>query len=168
MLKFRNSVILVLLIGVGILLFFINKKETETPKGKLIQHFRNAEVINPEQGLKFDSSWFDASYQVVVFTQNLQEYSIFTFDWNIYFENNPEIKFIFYYSGKDKSKLVEWMKKTGFQMPVLYDPNKEFYSKNVTGMTNSIVFNTKNGIVQFLENPSFPNYQDYLDKLKEE
>jgi hypothetical protein len=165
--KYQNSVILILLIGIGGLLFFINQKETETPKGKLIQHFKRAEVINPEQGAKFHSSWFDASYQVIVFAQNLSEYSILNFDWNPYFENNPEIKFIFYYSGKDKSKIETWMKETGFQRPILYDPAKTFYNQNVVGDTNGIVFNTKNGIVQFLENPSFPNYQDFLDELKE-
>jgi len=164
--KYQNSVILILLIGIGALLFFINQKETETPKGKQIQHFRNAEVINPDRGTKFDSSWFDADFQVIVFANNLSEYSIFNFDWNPYFENNPEIKFIFYYSGNEKSKIEKWMKETDFQWPILYDPAKAFYIQNVVGDTNGIVFNTKNGIVQFLENPSFPNYQDFLDELK--
>lgn len=164
--KYQNSIILIIVIGIGTLLFFINQKETETPKGKQIQHFKNAEIINPIGDLKFDSSWFDADLQVIVFANNLSEYSILNFDWNPYFTNNPEIKFIFYYSGNDKSKIETWMKETGFQRPILYDPAKEFYTKNVTGKTNSIVFNTKNGIVQFLENPSFPNYQDFLDELK--
>jgi hypothetical protein len=59
------------------------------------------------------------------------------------------------------------MEGTGFQRPILYDPDRKFYASNVTGDTNGITFNTKDGIVQFLENPSFPNYQDFLNELKE-
>ena len=93
--------------------------------------------------------------------------SIITFEWNYYFDNNSEIEFIFYYSGKDKKKLMEWMKETGFRRPILYVPEKVYYKNNVIGDTKSIVFNAKDGAVQFLENPSFPNYQEYLDELIE-
>jgi hypothetical protein len=165
--KYQNSVILSLLVGIGALLFFINQKATETPKGKQIQHARNLEVINSTKGPKFDSTWFDAKYQVIVFAHGLSNYSLLNFDWTPYFENNPEIRFIFYYSGKDRSKLEEWMEGNGFQRPILYDPDRKFYASNVTGDTNGITFNTKDGIVQFLENPSFPNYQDFLNELKE-
>lgn len=164
--KYQNSIILFLLLGIGALLFFVDRKETETPVKKIIQHFREAEVINSLQGPKFDPAWFDAKYQVIAYTESVVGLSIITFDWNRYFENNPEIEFIFYYSGKDREELVEWMKVTGFRRPVLYDPEKGFYSNNVIGDTKSIVFNTEDGVVQFLENPSFPNYQDFLEQLK--
>lgn len=104
---------------------------------------------------------------MIAYSKSLIGRSIITFDWNQYFDNNPEIKFIFYYSGENREELVDWMKKTGFRHPVLFDPEKVFYSGNVTGDTKAIVFNTKEGVVQFLENPSFPNYQDFLDELKE-
>ena len=165
--KYQNSIILFLLLVIGGLLFFIYQKETETPKGKRIIHFREAEIINPVQGQKFDPAWFDSEYQVIAYTEFIGDFSIITYDWNPYFDANPEIEFIFYYSGKDKEKLVKWMGKNEFRRPVLFDPEKVFYNQNVTGNTSSIVFNLKNGIVQFLENPSFPNYQEYLDELKE-
>lgn len=164
--KYQNSIIFLLLLLIGGLLFFINQKETDTPKGKRIIHFREAEIINPVQGPKFDSAWFDSEYQVIVYSQDLGDFSIITYDWDCYFENNPEIEFIFYYSGKDRNEFVEWIKENEFGKPVLYDPEKVFYNQNVTGETMSIVLNTKDGIVQFLENPSFPNYQEYLDRLK--
>ncbi len=165
--KYQNSIILILLLGIGGLLFFINNKETETPEGKTILHFREAEIINPVKGPKFDPARFEAKYQVIVYSENLGDYSIITYDWNPYFVNNPEIEFIFYYSGKDKNKLIKWMEESDFHKPVLYDPNKVYYKNNVTGDTKSIVFNAKEGVVQFLENRSFSNYQEYLDKLKE-
>jgi hypothetical protein len=62
---------------------------------------------------------------------------------------------------------VEWLKVTGFRRPVLFDPGKVFYSNNVMGETKSIVFNIQDSVVQFLENPSFPNYQDFLNQLKD-
>lgn len=165
--KYQTSIIIFLIFGIATLLFFVNQKETETSKGKLIQHFRGAEVINPIEGPKFDSNWFDAKYQVVAYTQSIGEYSIITYDWNPYFDNNPEFEFIFYYSGSDKDKLVNWMTETDFRRPVLYDPEKVFYKENVIGDTKTIVFNVKDGVKQFLENPSFPNYQEFLDELKE-
>jgi hypothetical protein len=164
--KYQNSIIFLLLLLIGGLLFFINQKETEIPKGKRIIHFREAEIINPVQGPKFDSAWFNSEYQVIAYSQNLGDFSIITYDWDSYFKNNPEIEFIFYYSGKDRDELVEWIKENEFGKPVLYDPEKVFYNQNVTGETMSIVLNTKDGIVQFLENPSFSNYQEYLDRLK--
>jgi hypothetical protein len=165
--KYQNSFIVFLLLGIGALLFFVNRKETDTPEKKIIQHFRAAEVINPIDGPGFDAESFDAKYQVIAYSESVVGMSIITFNWNPYFENNPDIEFIFYYSGKDREKLVEWMKRTGFQRPVLYDPEKVFHSKNVIDEMTSIVFNTKAGVVEFLENPSFPNYQDFLDELKE-
>ncbi|WP_339702394.1 hypothetical protein [Algoriphagus aquimarinus] len=165
--KFRNSIIVILLLGIASALFFVNQKEKEMPEEKLIQHFREAEVINPIQGPKYDPAWFDSKYQVIAYSESVVGMSIITYDWNLYFDNNPEIEFIFYYSGKDKNKLMEWMKETGFRRPVLYDPEKVYYKNNVIGDTRSIVFNTKDGVVQFLENPSFPNYQEFLDELIE-
>lgn len=164
--KYQNSIIVFTLLGIGALLYFVNRKESDTPEKKKIQHFKEAEVINTPQGPRFDPIWFNAKYQVIAYTESVVGFSIITFDWNPYFENNPEIEFIFYYSGKDREELVEWMKTTGFRRPVLYDPEKVFYSNNVIGDTKSIVFNTENGVVQFLENPSFSNYQNFLDQLK--
>lgn len=155
-----------MLLGIGTLLFFVNRTETNTPEKKLIQHFTAAEVINLIDGPGFDSESFDAKYQVIAYSESVVGMSIIIFNWNPYFENNPEIEFIFYYSGKDRGELAEWMKRTGFQRPILYDPNRVFYKNNVIGDTKSIVFNTRNGVKQFLENPSFPNYQESLDKLK--
>lgn len=163
--RYQNSLIVLLLLCIAGLLYFVRFKEKETPRGKSIIHFREAEVINPHEGPRFDSVWFDAEYQVIAYSQSIGDYSIITHDWNPYFEKNPEIEFIFYYSGENREKLVEWMKETNFRKPVLYDPNKVFYKNNVIGDTNSIVFNTKEGVVQFLENPSFSNYQEFLDKL---
>lgn len=44
--------------GIGAVLFLvnqlINQKETAAPKEILIQHFGEAEVINPLEGPKFD------------------------------------------------------------------------------------------------------------------
>ncbi len=163
--KYLSSILLFLVLGIGVLLFYVNQKETETPEVKLIQHFREAEVINPTNGPRFDAASFDAKYQVIAYSESVVGMSIITFDWNPYFENNPEIVFIFYYSGKNKEELVSWMKETDFHHPVLYDPEKLYYKNNVIGDTKSIVFNTKDGEVQFLENPSFPNYQEFLDEL---
>lgn len=164
--KFQNSLIVLLLLLIGGLLFFINKKETDTSEGNRIHHVKNLEVINPPNGPKFDSSWFDSEFQVIVYSGNIGDYSIITYDWDPYFENNPEIKFIFYYSGQDKNKLIKWMEENEFRRPVIYDPEKLFYKLNITGKTSSIVLNTKAGVVQFLENPSFSNYQKFLDELK--
>lgn len=164
--KYQNSIILILGFGVGLLVYFVFKKETETSQGKIIEHYRDAEVINPAQGPQFDPRWFDSKYQVVVYDQSFSKWSFFSQDWNLYFQENPEVAFIFYYSGEDKSKLMSWMRETGFNRPVLYDPSKVFYSKNVIGDTNGIVFNVKDGRVQFLENPTFPNYQELLDTLQ--
>ncbi|WP_425637703.1 hypothetical protein ACPUEN_20075 [Algoriphagus yeomjeoni] len=163
--KYLSSIILFLVLGIGALLFYMNQKETETPEVKLIQHFREADIINPAKGPEFQSESFDAKYQVIAYSESVKGMSIITFDWKQYFENNPEIVFIFYYSGKDKQELVNWMEETNFQHPVLYDPEKIFYKNNVIGDTKSIVFNTKDGIKHSLENPSFPNYQDSLDEL---
>lgn len=163
--KYLSSIIFFLVLGLGAFLFFVNQKETETPEVKLIQHFRDAEVINPNDGPGFVTESFDAKYQVIAYSESVVGMSIITFDWNPYFENNPEIEFIFYYSGKDREELVSWMKETDFQHPVLYDPGKIYYKNNVIGDTKSIVFNTKDGVKQFLKNPSFPDYQDSLDEL---
>jgi hypothetical protein len=104
---------------------------------------------------------------VIAYSESVGGMPIITFNWNPYFENNPKIEFIFYYSGKDRDELVEWMKRTDFQRPILYDINRVFYKNNVIGDTKSIVFNTRYDVKQFLENPSFPNYKDFLDELKE-
>lgn len=104
---------------------------------------------------------------MIAYSESVGGMPIITFNWNPYFENNPKIEFIFYYSGKDRDELVEWMKRTDFQRPILYDPNRVFYKNNVIGDTKSIVFNTRYDVKQFLENPSFPNYKDFLDELKE-
>jgi reverse gyrase len=104
---------------------------------------------------------------VIAYSESVVGIPIITFNWNPYFKNNADIEFIFYYSGKDRGELVEWMKRTGIQRPVLYDSEKVFHSKNVIEEMTSIVFNTKAGVVQFLENPSFSKYQDFLDELKE-
>lgn len=104
---------------------------------------------------------------MIAYSESVGGMPIITFNWNSYFENNPDIEFIFYYSGKDRGELVEWMKENDSRRPVLYDPEKVFHSKNVIDEMTSIVFNTKAGVLQFLENPSFPNYKDFLDELKE-
>lgn len=163
--KFRNSIILVFLLGVVTLLIFINQKETETPDGKRVLHFKEAEVIDPPQGPKFDTDWFDSKYQVITYFTYFGEFSAINFDWNSYFDSNPDIKFIFYYSGKKKEELVKWIEENDFRRPVLYDPDKVFYTNNVTSRVSSIVLNTNNGIVKSVANPSFPNYQDSLDEL---
>ena len=133
--KFRNSIILVFLLGIATLLLFINQKETETPDGKQILHFKEAEVINPSQGPKFDSAWFDSEFQVITYFTYFGEYSAINLDWNSYFENDYEIKFIFYYSGKDKEELMKWMEENDFRRPGLNDPDKVFYANNVTNYT---------------------------------
>jgi len=163
--KYLSSIILFLVLGIGATLFYVNQKETETPEVKLIQQFREAEIINPAEGPEFQPESFDAKYQVIAYSESVVGKSIITFDWNPYFENNPEIEFIFYYSGKNKNELIEWMKRTDFQRPILYDPEKVFHSKNVGDEVTSIVFNTKDGVKQFLKNPTFPDYQDSLDEL---
>jgi hypothetical protein len=167
MLKYQNSVIIFLILGIGALIFFGNRKETYTHEKKLIHHFRAAEVINPIDGLGFSSESFDAKYQVIAYSESVVGMSIITFNWNPYFENNPDIEFIFYYSGKDRDELVEWMKENDFLRPILYDPNKVFYKNNVIGETKSLVFNTRDGVKQSLASPSFSNYQDFLNELKE-
>lgn len=163
--KYLSSIIIFLVLGVGALLFYMNQKTTETPEVKLIQHFREADIINPGKGQEFQPESFDAKYQVIAYSESVRGMSIITHDWNPYFDNNPEIEFIFYYSGNDRDELVNWMTENNFQRPVLFDPEKVFYQNNVIGDTKSIVFNTKDGIKQFLANPSFPDYQDSLNEL---
>lgn len=162
----RKSLISLAVIGVvAISSYYISFSKKESGKSQVIQHFREAEVINPLGTIKFEPSWFDAENQVVVYASHVGSYSMLNFDWNQFVLDNPEVKFIMYYSGKDSEKLSSFMQEKKFEFPVLFDPERNFFKKNVKGETAGIAFLVKNGVKIGMSNPSFPEFQERLDWL---
>lgn len=158
-----NKIILLLI--TIIIVVFMWSSNLEKSQGREIVHFENAEVVNPFEDVSFSQDWFDSEHQVVTYTSNLGEYSILNFDWETAIENNPEYKFIFYYSGKRKEKLENWLKENDFKHPILFDPEKTFYNENIVDKVTSIAFIVKSNRIIQLSNPSIPSFQSDLDEV---
>lgn len=165
----RKSLISLAVIGVvAISAYYISFSKKESEKSQVIEHFREAEVNNPLGKIKFEPSWFDSENQMVVYTNNVGDHSLLNYDWNQFVLNNPDVKFIMYYSGKDSEKLRSFMQEKKFVFPILFDPERNFYKKNVKGETASIAFLVKKGVNIGMSNPSFPEFQERLDWLVEQ
>ncbi len=52
------------------------------------------------------------------------------FDWQRYLTDYPEISFLFYFSGKDKTHLETELTALEFPYPVIFDPEYRFYKEN--------------------------------------
>lgn len=146
-----------------ILLFIAIGCKTESKQN--IVHIENLEVITNEHTQKFDKAWFNSEKQVVIYASHLGEFSMFNQNWKPFIIENPEIKFIFYYSGKNKNRLQEWMNSQKFPSPILFDPDKLFYESNITSKVSSICFLVNDGEIISLSNPTFPEFQERLDEL---
>lgn len=137
------------------------------PGTDLIVHLENFEQINPLHHTPIDQSWFESENQVVVYFQNLGEFSGFDLDWKPFIQSNQSIKFIFYYSGQAPKKLESLLSELGFPVPIIYDPDKLFYKDNVTDRVTFISYLVKDEFIVGMSNPSMPNFQEKLDELKD-
>jgi hypothetical protein len=148
------------------MLIFFYFKPARSKEGRLIQHYRNAEIINPSKKVEFSEDWFESTYQVVIYTTYTGQYSILNFDWKSAIDENPDFKFIFYYSGRNISDLNEWIKKNQWEHPILLDKGKIFYNANVNSKVSSIAYLVKNNRIIKLSNPSIPSFHNDLEHLK--
>jgi hypothetical protein len=157
-----SGVVIIGILSLGIYLLW---EKEEDPKDEII-HFREAQVIFPHGLDRFDTTWFEAPNQVVVYASHLGKYSMFNLNWNEFVSHNIDVKFIFYYSGNDLEELDLFVQEKTVKFPILLDPQRAFYKRNVKGDTNSIAFLVKNGVKVEMSNPSFPDFQSRLDWLK--
>ncbi|WP_144602187.1 hypothetical protein [Algoriphagus algorifonticola] len=133
--------------------------------GREISHYPDLVIIDPLRTNAFDKSWFNHEMQVVIYTSHLGKYSILNFNWKEAIDNNPKIKFIIYYSGKDLEEIKDWMIKNKFDHPILFDPEKRFYSKNVKDRVSSIAYILRDNRIIKASNPSIPSFQEDLNNL---
>jgi len=71
-------------------------------------------VIEPSGSIKFDSSWMDNKYKVVVFIEKAGPHSTMELDWQTAISENKNVAFLFYVSEKDSARLVKHTKEVNF------------------------------------------------------
>lgn len=126
-------------------------------------------VIEPSDSIKFDSSWMDSKYKVVVSIEKAGPHSTLELDWQTAISENKDVAFLFYVSEKDSSKLVKHMKEVNFSHPVIHDPDKKFYNSNIIEDNLSFIsFLVREDKTIEMGNPTILNFQERLDKLTNE
>jgi hypothetical protein len=160
-----NKIILIAIMAV--LIFMKWGPGNGKSEGRKVTHFEGSELVNPFGEVEFSKSWFEHKYQVVIYETQLDRYSILNFDWESAISNNPEYRFVFYFSGKSKDDLEDWLRAENFRHPLLFDPNKEFYRNNIQDKVTGTAYILKNKRIVKASNPSIPNFQSDLDNVFE-
>lgn len=137
--------------------------------GKELTFPTNLAVIEPSGSIKFDSSWMDSKYKVVVFIEKAGRHSTMELDWQTAISENKDVAFLFFVSEKDSSKLIQHMKEVNFSHPLLWDPDKKFYKSNIIEDNLSFIsFLVREDRIIEMGNPTVPNFQERLDELTKE
>jgi hypothetical protein len=160
----KANTFLIYLILIGCILGCDNKKERESRRE--ISLPTNLEVIEIDSIRKFEESWFDNRFKVVVFIKNAGPYSTLNLDWEHAISEFPQISFLFFVSEKDSTKLVNHLQEVGFYYPVIYDPNEEFRKLNVRERELIFIsYLVKDDRIVGLGNPSIPDFKTVLAEL---
>lgn len=126
--------------------------------GRDLNIVRELEVLQPNNGAQFDSSWFDSECKVIVFLKgNLPGFTLN--HWMSYIQKYSSVSFLFYYYGNDQEMLKERMEKADFQHPILIDPQGIFYKKN-KDLVKDYTFMSfvVSGESMEMSNPTIPNF----------
>ncbi|WP_297335767.1 hypothetical protein [Algoriphagus sp.] len=166
MVGWKNSALIGLLILVAGLIFWVNKKEKQGNRGKVIQHCLECRWLSLDSEVRPHSLAEASDFQVIVYTRNLTwNLATFNMDWKPLSEKFPKINYVFYYGGKSEAKLRDWMKEKDFAFPVVFDPKDSFRMRNLEGDMTGIVLNVEDGKVISMLNPSFG--EEYVSFLEE-
>ncbi len=122
------------------------------------------EVLQPENSVKFDESWFEENCKVVVYMKHARRLD----SWMNYIENYPAVPFLFYYAGDDLVSFKNDIDKIGFNFPVMLDTNGQFYEKNKSNMDDYsfISFVISDNSVS-ITNPTISNFRSLLRKCEQ-
>ncbi|WP_194975257.1 hypothetical protein [Aquiflexum lacus] len=145
-----------------------NNKKSESKFREIVLP-ENLEFIEINKSQKFDKSWFDRKYKVVVFARHADTHSPFELDWQSAISEFQDIAFLFYVSEKDTAKLIRNLKKVNFTHPVIHDPSEEFRELNVKGKEWTFIsYLVKENEIVGMGNPSFPDFNKRLSELIDE
>ncbi|MHA7130710.1 hypothetical protein [Algoriphagus namhaensis] len=136
-------------------------------KGREIELIFDLEVVSPATDSIFNLD-FENENMVVAYASNLHPINILGLDWGEVMAQHPDVTYLFYYSGKSKQELEEYMRRKEIDFPIFFDPEKKFYSTNIRDKVTGISFLVKNGRVYKLGNPSVPNFADDIAAMKGE
>lgn len=129
----------------------------------------NLEIIEVDNSVSFDKSWFSKKLKVVVYIKKVGPYSTLDLDWKSAISEFPNIAFIFYVSEQDKTNLINYLKKVDFTHPVIHDPKEEFRKLNIKESDWTFIsFLVKNNEIVGMSNPSLPNFNERLNEFVNE
>lgn len=168
MLRDNIKFVFVLSLALSSALTGCNNKKTEVEFRGIVLP-KNLEFIEIDQSKKFDKSWFDRRFKVVVFVRHSDTHSPLKLDWQSAISEFEDIAFLFYVSEEDTSKLIRNLKQFSFSHPIIHDPSEEFRELNVKGKEWTFIsYLVKDNEIVGMGNPSFPDFKEKLTELKDE
>jgi len=109
-----------------------NYKKGES-KFRKIELPENLKIIELNESQKFDKSWFERKYKVLIFIRHVDLHSPFELEWQSAITEFQDIAFLFYVSENDTAKLISHLKEVNFTQPIIHDPSEEFRKLSVKG-----------------------------------
>ena len=168
MLRDNFKFILVLCFAIFSAITGCNNKKSESKFREIVLP-KNLEIIEIDKSQKFDKSWYDRKYKVVVFAKHADTHSPLNLDWQSAISEFEDIAFLFYVSEKDTAKLISNLKKVNFIHPVIHDPSEEFRELNVKEKEWTFIsYLVKDNEIVGMGNPSLPDFKEKLKELQDE
>lgn len=143
------------------------KENKEQSKLRQIILPENLDIIEIDNSVSFDKSWFSKKLKVVVFIKKAGPYSTLDLDWmSAISEYHRNIAFLFYVSEPDRNKLVNHLKEVNFIHPVIHDPDEVFRKLNVKENDLTFIsFLIRDDNIVGMSNPSFTDFKKKLEEL---
>lgn len=145
-----------------------NNKKSESEFREIVLP-KKLEFIEIDKSQKFDKSWFDRKYKVVVFARHADTHSPLKLDWQSAISEFENVAFLFYVSEKDTAKLIRNLKQFSFTHPIIHDPSEKFRELNVKGKEWTFIsYLVKDNEIVGMGNPSLPDFKEKLTELIDE
>lgn len=90
----KANYLIVKLIFFGFVLIITVGCNSSGKDGKQMVFPTDLTVIEPSDSVKFDTSWFDSKYKVVVFIEKAGPHSTLELDWQTAISENKDVAFL--------------------------------------------------------------------------